>query len=195
MKVGSVQAARRDIWSTHSPSWMFAVGGGCAGLPILASSSSFLPLQLFWLPPSPPGVVMELLHRKIIPQGVRMSISRTDSPRQQNELLHERLFRTCTYTALKTVCEVICNVVGNPKMTLLGQDMMMCLETGQWCYGCVVYMHVSISSMVLKRAILGQGDTTVGTVLIAVIHPPTPTPVPATFRCQLISILKFLSER
>ena len=130
---------------------MFAVGGGCAGLPILASSSSFLPLQLFWLPPSPPGVVMELLHRKIIPQGVRMSISRTDSPRQQNELLHERLFRTCTYTALKTVCEVICNVVGNPKMTLLGQDMMMCLETGQWCYGCVVYMHVSISSMVLKR--------------------------------------------
>ena len=120
---------------------MFAVGGGCAGLPILASSSSFLPLQLFWLPPSPPGVVMELLHRKIIPQGVRMSISRTDSPRQQNELLHERLFRTCTYTALKTVCEVICNVVGNPKMTLLGQDMMMCLETGQWCYGCVYILN------------------------------------------------------
>ena len=178
---------------------MFAVGGGCAGLPILASSSSFLPLQLFWLPPSPPGVVIELLHRKIIPQGVRMSISRTDSPRQQNELLHERLFRTCTYTALKTVCEVICDVVGNPKLTLLGQDMMMCLETGQWCYGCVVYMHVSVSSMVLKRTIFGQGDTTVGTVLIAVIHPPTPTPtptpIPATFRCQLISILKFLSER
>ena len=124
------------------------------------------------------GVVMELLHREIIPQGVRMTISKTDSPRQQNEILHERLFRTCTYTALKTVCEVIRNVVGNPKMTLLGQDMMMCLETGQWCYGCVVYMRVSVSSMVLKRAIFGQGDTTVGTVLIAIIHPPTPHPHP-----------------
>ena len=34
-----------------------AIVGGCAGLLILASSSSLLPLQLFWLPPSPPGVV------------------------------------------------------------------------------------------------------------------------------------------
>ena len=108
------------------------------------------------------GVVMELLHREIIPQGVKMSICRTDSPTQQNEILHERLFRTCTFTALKTVCEVICKVVGNPKMTLLGQDMMMCLETGQWCYACVVYMHVSTSSMVLKRANFWLWDTNVG---------------------------------
>ena len=173
---------------------MFAVGGGCAGLPILASSSSFLPLQLFWLPPSPPGVVMELLHRKIIPQGVRMSISRTDSPRQQNELLHERLFRTCTYTALKTVCEVICNVVGNPKMTLLGQDMMMCLETGQWCYGCVNSVHACVYILNgVKAGNFWPRGYHSGHSLIAVIHPPTP--IPATFRCQHISILKFLSER
>ena len=103
------------------------------------------------------GVVMELLHREIIPQGVRMTIYKTDSPRQQNEILHDRLFRTCTYTALKTVCEVIRNVVGNPKMTLLGKDMMMCLETGQWCYACVVYMHVSVSSMVLSKQFLAKG--------------------------------------
>lgn len=44
--------------------------------------------------------------------------------------------KTCTYDALKTVCEIIRKVVGNPKMKALGDAMTKSLEAGK-CHACV----------------------------------------------------------
>ena len=56
VRVCSVEVARMDYRSAHSPGWMCAAVGRCAGLLALVSSSSSLPFLLSWLSPSPPGV-------------------------------------------------------------------------------------------------------------------------------------------
>ena len=68
-------------------------------------------------------VVWELLHKNIIPRGVQERISRTDEPKQQNEILHNCLQRTCTKEALMEVCDIIVAVRGHPKMRELGEAM------------------------------------------------------------------------
>ena len=68
-------------------------------------------------------VVWELLYKDIIPRGVQERISRTDEPKQQNEILHNCLQRTCTKEALMEVCDIIVSVRGHPKMRELGEAM------------------------------------------------------------------------
>ena len=79
-------------------------------------------------------MVWELLHNNIIPRGVQERISRTDEPKQQNEILHDWLQRTCTKEALMDVCDMIVAVRGHPNMRELGEAMKRRLHTGK----CVV---------------------------------------------------------
>ena len=84
-------------------------------------------------------VVWELLYKNIIPRGVQKRISRTDEPKQQNQILHDCLQRMCTKEALMEVCGIIVAVRGNPKMRELGEAMKRRLLTGKcvvcWCVG------------------------------------------------------------
>ena len=84
-------------------------------------------------------VVWELLYKNIIPRGVQERISRTDEPKQQNQILHDCLQRTCTKEALMEVCDIIVSVDGHPKMRELGESMKRRLHTGKhvvsWCVG------------------------------------------------------------
>ena len=75
-------------------------------------------------------VVMELLNKDIISDGVRESIGKADGPRLRSEILHEHLKRTCTEEAFRMVCAIIASVRGNPKMSALGKDMQRSLESG-----------------------------------------------------------------
>ena len=75
-------------------------------------------------------VVWELLYKNIISRGVQERISRTDEPKQQNEILHDCLQRTCTKEALMEVCDIIVSVRGHPKMRELGEAMKRRLHTG-----------------------------------------------------------------
>ena len=84
-------------------------------------------------------VVWELLYKDIIPRGVQERISRTDEPKQQNEILHDWLQRTCTKEALMEVCDIIVAVRGHPRMRELGETMKRRLHSGKcvvcWCVG------------------------------------------------------------
>ena len=82
-------------------------------------------------------VINEFLYKDIIPGGVQQKISRTDCPKQQNEILHASLVRTCTDEALMTACGIIIAVKGNPKMATLGKDMQRSLESGVCVRVCV----------------------------------------------------------
>ena len=85
------------------------------------------------------SVVWDLLHKDIIPRGVQERISKTDEPKQQNEILHDWLQRTCTEEALMEVCDIIVAVKGHPKMRALGEAMKRRLHSGMcvvcWCVG------------------------------------------------------------
>ena len=81
-------------------------------------------------------VVWELLYKNIIPRGVQERISRTDEPKQQNEILHDCLQRTCTKEALMEVCDIIVSVRGHPKMRELGEAMKRRLHTGKCVLVC-----------------------------------------------------------
>ena len=81
-------------------------------------------------------VVWELLYKSIIPRGVQERISRTDEPKQQNEILHDCLQRTCTKEALMEVCDIIVSVRGHPKMRELGEAMKRsCTQVSVLCAG------------------------------------------------------------
>ena len=80
-------------------------------------------------------VVWELSHRGIISRGVQERISRTDEPKQRNEILYDCLQRTSTKEALMEVCDIIVAVKGHPKMQNVGEVMKCRLRTGK----CVVY--------------------------------------------------------
>ena len=76
-------------------------------------------------------VVWELLHKDIIPRGVQERILKTDEPKQQNEILHDWLQRTCTKEALMEVCDIIVEVRGHPRMRELGEAIKRRLHTGK----------------------------------------------------------------
>ena len=81
------------------------------------------------------AVVWELLHKGIISHGVQERISKTDEPKQQNEILYDWLQRACNKESLMEVFDIIVAVRGHPKMQNLGEDMKRRLHTGK----CVVY--------------------------------------------------------
>ena len=76
---------------------------------------------------------LDLLHRGIIDEGDQSKIAIEQNPNRKNQMLHACLMKKCTDEALKTVCDVIIEVAGNPRMTALGKDMMKSLEAGKWC--------------------------------------------------------------
>ena len=80
-------------------------------------------------------IVMELLDKKIISDGVRERIEKADGPRYRSEILHEHLKRTCTEEAFRRVCAIIGSVQGNPKMSALGNHMQRSLELGVYVHG------------------------------------------------------------
>ena len=79
------------------------------------------------------AIVMKLLHNDIIDEGDQREISVVHNPNEKNEILHLRLMKKCTNDALKTVCDVMIGVAGNPKMAALGADMKKRLEAGKYC--------------------------------------------------------------
>ena len=81
-------------------------------------------------------VVWELLYKGIISRGVQERISKTDEPKQRNELLHDCLQRTCSKETLIEVCDIIIAVRDNPKMRAFGEVMKRRLHSGTKC---VVY--------------------------------------------------------
>ena len=82
-------------------------------------------------------IIDEFLYKNIIPEGVQQRISKTDGPKQQNEILHAYLVRTCTDEALMRACGIIAAVPGNPKMATLVKDMQRSLESGVCVCMCV----------------------------------------------------------
>ena len=91
------------------------------------------------------AVVRELVQQQIIPQSVQVEISRECSPKQQNQILHAGLKKSCTEEALMRACDIIIAVKGNPKMRRLGADMRRYLQNpwpGICTSGCVVCVRV-----------------------------------------------------
>ena len=96
------------------------------------------------------AVVWDLVHHQIIPQSVQVDISKESSPKQQNQILHAGLKKSCTEEALMRACDIIIAVEGNPKMRSLGVDMKRYLQS-VWpgmcsCVRCVfacirIYVH------------------------------------------------------
>ena len=76
------------------------------------------------------AVVYELVQQQIIPESVQVNISNESSPKQQNQILHAGLKKSCTEEALMRACDIIIAVKGNPKMRRLGTNMKTCLQTG-----------------------------------------------------------------
>ena len=75
------------------------------------------------------AVVRELVQHRIIPQSVQVDISKESSPKQQNQILHAGLKKSCTEEALMRTCDIII-AEGNPRMRRLGVDMKIYLQTG-----------------------------------------------------------------
>ena len=75
-------------------------------------------------------VLWDLLEKGIIDGGNLRAITESKDTIQQNKMLHLCLKQKCTLKAFKTVCEVIIEVKGYPKMRALGEDMRQKLETG-----------------------------------------------------------------
>ena len=95
------------------------------------------------------AIDMELLHKNIIDKGDQRGIAIELNPDKKNQILHECLMKKCTNDALKTVCDVIIGVAGNPKMRDLGNDMMNRLEAGKWCVVFVFFMQLCTQSQLL----------------------------------------------
>ena len=78
-------------------------------------------------------VVMDLLNKDVIDDGVSNRIFREDSTELQNKILHDCLKNRCTDEALRAVCDVIIGVTGNPRMRALGEDIKKRLVAGKRC--------------------------------------------------------------
>ena len=96
------------------------------------------------------AVVGELRQKGIVPQGCQEKVSKADSYRQRNEILHGYLKRTCTREALMTACDIIIELAGEgdeesiTKMKEVAEDMKMKLETGKNL--CVLKAHWSVQT-------------------------------------------------
>ena len=78
-------------------------------------------------------VVMDLLHRGIIDEADQRVIAMEHNLNKRNQILHECLMKECTKDALKTVCDVMIAVPGNPRTAALGNDIRRRLKMGKWC--------------------------------------------------------------
>ena len=76
-------------------------------------------------------VVWELADKGVIDDGDLAQITMTFNDTVQNQILHARLKRKCTWDAFNKVCDIIIKVPGNPAMTALGHDMQRRLQTGK----------------------------------------------------------------
>ena len=79
----------------------------------------------------------DLFHHGIISDGDQACIAKANGRTQQNTILHACLLRTCTNEALLRACGIIVSVQGNPKMSVLGDDMRKRLESGVCAHACV----------------------------------------------------------
>ena len=73
-------------------------------------------------------VLHELRHRKIISDGDLTKITGNPDAKQQNEILHRCLTRSCDEEALMEVCDMMIAVDGNRRMNALGQKMKFKLK-------------------------------------------------------------------
>ena len=73
-------------------------------------------------------VLYELRHRKIISDGDLTKITGNPDTKQQNEILHRCLTRSCDEEALMEVCDMMIAVDGNRRMNALGREMKCKLE-------------------------------------------------------------------
>ena len=79
------------------------------------------------------AVVRELVQKQIIPQAVQVEISRETSPKQQNQILHAGLKKSCTKEALLRACDIIIAVKDNSRMRALGKAMKRQLQPSNEC--------------------------------------------------------------
>ena len=101
------------------------------------------------------AVVYEFQHKGIVSDIVLQRICISYDPKQQNEILHAHLARTCTNEALMTACDIITSVKGNPRMSALGRDMQRRLESGV-CMVCmcgVCPVHAILLSLTLNMTL------------------------------------------
>ena len=92
------------------------------------------------------AIVMKLWYLKIIDEGDMISIKKDDNPTRQNEHLHWVLGKKCTVDSLKSVCDTMAEVSGNPKMNALGNSIQKSLDLGVCActcmHSCVVFVCV-----------------------------------------------------
>ena len=74
------------------------------------------------------SVVRTLEHEGIISDGVLQEVKTASGRMNQNASLHAHLKATCTKDSLRTTCDIIIAVTGNPRMKALGEDMLSMLE-------------------------------------------------------------------
>lgn len=65
-------------------------------------------------------VVLKLVHKCVISNGDEKTIASIEDRTLQNQTLHKYLKEKCTYETLKTACDAIMAVKGNPKMKAYG---------------------------------------------------------------------------
>ena len=70
-------------------------------------------------------VLHELRHRKIISGGDLTEIKRNPDSKQQNEILHRCLMRSCDEEALMEVCDMMITVDGNRRMNAMDQTCLL----------------------------------------------------------------------
>lgn len=93
----------------------------------------------------PDAIVLELLEKDIIPDGVKENMRKSDSPTQKNQILLEHLKRQCTEEALIVACDIFIGVTGYPKMAALGKFIKKELETRKCACMCVLaLMHIHV---------------------------------------------------
>ena len=74
------------------------------------------------------AIVSELHHLNIIDEGDMIGIKKVDYSTEQNEHLHRVLMKKCTVESLKSVCDVMAKVNGNPKMNAFGKFLKKSLD-------------------------------------------------------------------
>ena len=102
------------------------------------------------------AVIYELLEKGIIDGGDLENISMAHDPEQRNQKLHLCLKKKCTDDALKTVCDVIIGVKGNPKMKALAEAMKGKLETGVCVCVCVCVCTCMLLPIVIYCLLCGH---------------------------------------
>ena len=88
------------------------------------------------------AIVYGLENVNIISDGDLREITRNSDAKQQNEILHRCLRRSCDEEALMEVCDMMIAVRGNRKMNSLGRDMKCELEGISLCVCGCVRVHV-----------------------------------------------------